>query len=57
MTREEPSEAGGLQRMSCHRGGHTNHPWGIPEIFSDLHLDLHFRWEIQLLDVAGDFAR
>ena len=33
MTREEPSEAGGLQRMSCHRGGHTNHPWGIPEIF------------------------
>ena len=29
----EPSEAGGLQRMSCHRGGHTNHPWGMPEIF------------------------
>ena len=25
--------------------------------FSDLHLDLHFRWEIQLLDVAGDFVR
>ena len=47
MTREEPSEAGGLQRMSCHRGGHTNHPWGIPEIFQT------FTWTFSLDGRSG----